>query len=912
MPLLKRFSSIVIALGLVAAVTLKAEVGPVPAASIAGITEYRLGNGLKVLLFPDNSQGAVTVNVTYLVGSRHENYGETGMAHLLEHMLFKGSKSHTNLVQEFAAHGAAINSASGTTTADRTNYSETIPASLVNLEWALHMEADRMVNSLIPKEALAGEMSIVRNEWERNESIPLVLVQKRAWRLAYDWHGYGRDPLGARSDVENVDLERLQAFYRTYYQPDNAVLLLAGKFDVDAALKAVINTLGRIPRPERKLSAPRTFEPPQDGERLITLHRSNGAPVLAAAYHIPAVAHPDSAAVEVLMQILAAPQGRLHRALVATQQASGVGAFFLPQPQPGLLTFFSSVSNVDSLPGVQNVMFKTIEASAEQPPSIDEVEHARTFLINSQESVLRSPEQIGVFLSDWIAAGDWKLFFLQQDLIKTVTTADVQRVAARYFRPVNRTVAVLLPDEKPTCVEIPASPDVAQLLKGYTGNAAARSTGDSFDATPGAIESHLRRFDLPVGLKLAVLPRKTPNNTVTIAMTLHLGNAAQMKDRSIAAVMVLRMLLSGTALHTRQQIQDEFTASKTAVIVTGDTMSTRIVMQTTSDQLSHVLSLMNENLRQPAFPAEQFEQIKQQTMAALQAQRSLPDSAAVTAFRHATTAYGADDPRYAASLEETAAQMKSVTLDDVRSFHSDFYGASNSAVAVVGPVDPDAIHHLMLELFGSWKSPNPYVKPQAPATAATPSRQQIDIADKPNAVVVAGLQVQVSERDQEYPALLLGNYLLGGNALNSRLASRLRQKDALSYSAGSVLSVDSIEPEGIFMISATLTAANATKVEAAIREEVDEFLKNGPGAEELQAAKSALLQARQLGRSRDPELAGLLVSQLLTGCTFTCEAELDNHLSGLTAAQVTAALRRYLDPKKLTWVKAGDFSKSGL
>ena len=208
---------------------------PVKVTSVEGITEYRLANGLRVLLFPDPTKPTITVNITYLVGSRHENYGETGMAHLLEHLLFKGTPNHPNIPQELTAHGARPN---GSTWFDRTNYFETFPATDENLKWALDLEADRMVNSFIAKKDLDSEMTVVRNEFEMGENDPASILQERVLSTAYLWHNYGKSTIGARADIENVPIDRLQAFYRTYYQPDNAVLLVAGKFDEAKTLDA--------------------------------------------------------------------------------------------------------------------------------------------------------------------------------------------------------------------------------------------------------------------------------------------------------------------------------------------------------------------------------------------------------------------------------------------------------------------------------------------------------------------------------------------------------------------------------------------------------------------------------------------------------------------------------------------------
>ena len=244
--------------------------GVVRAASVEGINEYRLPNGLRVLLATDMSKPTTTVNITYLVGSRNENYGETGMAHLLEHLLFKGTPKLQMLWEQMTKRGMQMN---GTTSVDRTNYYETFAASDENLKWALDMEADRMLNSFIARKDLDSEMTVVRNELEMGENNPGRILMQKMLATAFQWHSYGKSTIGARSDVENVDISHLQAFYRKHYQPDNAVLTITGSFDEAKALGWTAAAFGPLPRPQRVFDPEYTQEPAQDGERTVTIRR---------------------------------------------------------------------------------------------------------------------------------------------------------------------------------------------------------------------------------------------------------------------------------------------------------------------------------------------------------------------------------------------------------------------------------------------------------------------------------------------------------------------------------------------------------------------------------------------------------------------------------------------------------------
>ena len=343
--------------------------------TVEGITEYKLPNGLRVLLFPDNSKPTVTVNIDYLVGSRFESYGETGMAHLLEHMLFKGTPKHPNVPKALQAHGADFNA---NTWLDRTTYFETLKASDENLAFALDLEADRMVNSYVRKSDLDSEMTVVRNEFEAGENSPPRILEERMFSTAYLWHGYGRSTIGAKSDIEGVPIPRLQAFYRKYYQPDNAVLMVAGRFDDNKVKALVEKSFGAIPKPSRILDAPYTEEPAQDGERLVTLRRVGDVQVLGAVYHIPQGAHPDSAAIQVLDHILTnSPSGRLYKALVTTQKATSVSGEPYLLHDPGAYVLTIEVPKDKSLDECKTILDQVIQEVIDKGVTEEEVKRAQ-------------------------------------------------------------------------------------------------------------------------------------------------------------------------------------------------------------------------------------------------------------------------------------------------------------------------------------------------------------------------------------------------------------------------------------------------------------------------------------------------------------------------------------------------------
>lgn len=876
--------------------------------SVEGITEYRLDNGLRVLLFPDPSKPTITVNITYLVGSLHESYGETGMAHLLEHLVFKGTPRHPNIPQELTEHGARPN---GTTWFDRTNYFETFRATDKNLDWALDLEADRMINSFIAKKDLDSEMTVVRNEFERGENNPVRILMQRTLASAFLWHNYGKSTIGARSDIENVSIDRLKAFYRKYYQPDNAVLLVAGKFDPASTLALIAKKFGPIPRPARRLQKPYTSEPTQDGERAVTLRRVGDVKMLMAAYHIPAGSHPDFSALDLLTHILSdTPSGRLHKALVESRKASRVYGYNFQLHDPGVVLLGAEVRQEDSLDEARQAYLSTVEDIRREPPKTEEVERARTQLLKNIDLALNDVNRVGLSLSEWVAMGDWRLFFLHRDRIRKVTPEDVHRVASTYLKSSNRTLGQFIPTEDPDRAEIPHRPDVAAMLKDYKGDAAV-AAGEAFDPSPGNIESRVQRMTIGSNLKLALLPKKTRGSTVVANIRLHFGNEKSLMHKNTIAGLTGSMLMRGTAERTRQEIQDALDRLKATGGVSGGATRASASMETVKENLPEVLRLIGEVLRQASFPEGEFNTLKEERLAAIEQQRSDPRAIAVSTFaRHGNT-YPKGHVHYSSTFDERIAAIKSATLEEVKGFHRDFYGASNGEVAISGDFEIDSIVEVLKEIFPDWNSPGAYTRVENPYQEIAPANRAVETPDKANAFFIAGMPLAVSDSHPDYPALVLGNYMLGGGFLNSRLAVRIRQKEGLSYGVRAYLQASAKDKHGSFSTWAIAAPQNIEKVESAFREEVERALEDGFTPEEIAAAKSGYLQSRQMSRSQDNRLAGTMASRLFQGRTLVWDEDFERKIDALSGDRIVSALRRHLDLDKMTIVKAGDFAAAG-
>jgi len=874
--------------------------------SVEGITEYELDNGMKVLLFPDQSKPTITVNITYMVGSRHEAYGETGMAHLLEHLVFKGTPDHPNIPQELTEHGARPN---GTTWYDRTNYYETFSATEENLDWALDMEADRMVNSFIAKKDLDSEMTVVRNEYEAGENSPSSVLMKRVLGSAYLWHNYGNTTIGSRSDLENVPIDRLKGFYKKYYQPDNAILLVAGKIDEAKTLAKIVKLFGAIPRPERKLIPTYTKEPTQDGERYVELNRVGDVQAVSMVYKTPPGPHIDYAAVAIISELLTSePSGRLYKELVDTKKASYIWGFAPALKEGGFIYLNADVRKESDIEVAKETMMAALDGLTTNPPSEEEIDRAKSRILKNWNLAYNASDRVGMRLSEYIAQGDWRLFFLFRDRIEAVTSETVVAAAKKYFKPSNRTMGVFVPDANPDRVEIPDAPNVKSLLANYEGKAQI-AMGEEFDPSPDNIDSRTKTGKLDSGLEYAFLSKENRGDAVIATVRLRYGTPESLLGKSTAAEFTASMLDKGTATLNRQEIQDKLDELKARTRVFGGKNGVTVRVETTNENLPAALDLVAEMLKKPKFTEDEFNKVKEEELAYYEEQLSEPQAVANNAFSRILSPYPKTDVRYEMTMQESIEAVKNLKFEEVQSFHKEFYGADEATVSVVGDFDDAEIKKKITKHFGSWKNGKVYKRITNPYKDVKAEEVNLETPDKANAMFFAGMNLKVNDSHEDYASLMIGNYMLGGGFLNSRLATRIRQKEGLSYGVGSWFNGSTLDDSGTFGAYAIYAPENRDKVKSAFDEEIEKVITEGFTQEELDAAKSGWLQSRTVRRSQDGALVNALGNNLRVDRTLEWDKKLEEKIKNLTLSDINGAMKKHIDPKKMVYVKAGDFAK---
>jgi len=878
--------------------------------NVEGIDEYILSNGMKVLLYPDPAQPKTLVNVTYKVGSVHENYGETGMAHLLEHMLFKGSTNYKEIDKQFNKRGMRVNA---TTWLDRTNYFELFESNEENLAWALGMEADRMVNATFSKTDLDSEMTVVRNEMERGENSPFRMLSARMSSTAYLWHNYANSTIGARSDVENFPFAKLRKFYDKHYRPDNAVLTVAGRFDKEKTLALIESTFGMLAKPATEIEKLYTVEPTQDGDRIVNLRRTGEVPIVAAQYHVPSALHEDTPAIQVLIQLLSDnARGRMQKMLVEPGIASGTAAYSYLTKDPSSLTIVAQAQGLKGkkINEMEAALLTLTEDIKTKKILKSEVEQAKVSILKETEDGLRNVTSVGMELSEFIAMGDYRYIFFFRDLVEKVTVEDVQRVAEQYLVQSNRTLGRFIPTPKPIRAEITPAKDITELLATYKGRESIEA-GEVYDNNVENIAARLQEFDWTVGTTLSVYPKKLRGGEVRISMTLPTGSAESLKGYEQDFKLMGGLLYSGNAKYTKEDIASKLDELKASVnISTNSIGNINVTIKAVKAHLDETLAFVHEMLATPLFEKSEINIDRSATITSLVANRNEPASIAVATLRKSLDGYPAGHPLAFQTIDQQIDGLNKVTNKRLQKLHKTHMSVANGHIGVVGDVDAKAFSNKLETLFSDLKGSADYVEMKGNLKDVSGIDSWIETPDKANSTLFIGHRVELNKQSPDYYAASVANAIFGGSGFASRLMQRIRVKEGYSYGTGSGLSLDFNEPYGMYYMRAIAAPENMKKVVAAYKEEVDKVLNDGFTQAEVTDAIAGELKSLRVSWSNDGTIASLLADNKQLKRDLTWYTEYVKKMNALTLEEVNAAFNKYIATKELNIFTAGDFAKS--
>lgn len=877
--------------------------------NVEGVKEYSLNNGLKVLLIPDASQSNMVVNIVYNVGSRNEGYGEKGMAHLLEHMLFKSTKNLGDIKKMLSDKGGNAN---GTTWLDRTNYYEVFPSSDENLKWSIEMEADRMVNATILQTDLEKEFSVVRNEFEIGENNPDGVLQERILSTAYLWHNYGNSTIGSKEDIERVKANTLRVFYEKYYQPDNATVIIAGKFDEQKALQYVGQYFGAIPRPKRVLDKTYTIEPAQDGEKFVELKRAGDSKNVGVVYHTASYADKDYAAIDALGEILTAdPSGYLYKTLVETQKVSSIYFWQPTVRDAGYIYFGVAIPNDKDVKAVQQTVRDEMDKIGGTKYTDQDVSRAKAKIIKQIEAVKNNTISYAINMTEIIGAGDYRLGFLYRDAIEKLTKEDIQRVAEKYFRSNNRTVGVFIPSKDEIRVK-PIEYTDEQLVaftKDYKGKALEKEAAP-FEASIKNLKQNFVEGKLTNGAKYGLIKKEIKGGKVLANFKFPVSNEKDLNGKTDVAGILAQLLKTGTKTQTKEQIQDRLDQLKSSIYFNFSRQTLSVNISTYKENFKEVMGILADLLANSTFPENELTKTISEYNTYLESSLNDPQSVAFTEITRQTTKYPKGSIFYTPTIQEQIDAFKKIKQSEIVDFYKNVLGGNNGVGSVVGDLDAKSTAEILESTFGKWNSKSKYEIAQPAYFETQKSDKDIITPDKENAVALGRISFKMDRKSADYPAFIMANEILGsGGFLSARIPMRLREKEGISYGAGSFIDVPITNDVAAWSYYAFLNPTKKNAVETAAKEEIAKALKDGFTAEELKSNLVSWQNERKTRLGVDNTLMELANTYLQYGIPLEDYDNLEEKVKALKVDEVNRVLKKYLSLEKMTSVYAGDFNK---
>ena len=862
-----------------------------------GIKEYTMtSNGLRVLLKQDNTAPVATFMVTYEVGSRNEAIGYTGSTHLLEHLMFKGSrkfntKKGNSVFQTLQSLGARMNA---TTWLDRTNYFAVLPSE--HLETLIEIEADRMRNAYIKEEDRQSEMTVVRNEFERGQNSPSGVLDENIWATAYQAHPYHHSTIGWKEDIENVSIERLREFYDTFYWPNNATAIAIGDFTEKEALSMIKKHFGKIRKSTKPIPEVYTAEPKQEGIRTITLKRAGQQGIVGVAHKTPAATHPDAPAFMVLSSILSSGKNsRFYKNITDKGLTTSVYIWDSLFRDPGLFTVYANLSPDVDHKTVEKAVVDEYEKIKKDGVSDEEVKNAQTQLIASMKFRQDGSYAIASGLNEAIASGDWTLYTTYDEKIGTVTKEDVQRIVKEYFKEDLSTIGYFIP-----------------LGAGGQNKKLATSAKDlekmklkHYSEEEELLSSKVVDSEPVEGIRLLTLKRGSGVVTLTGSM---LGGDIYASGNARTADMVAAMLDQGTTNMTKFEISAKLESAGARLGFFNGQARVGFSGKFLSEDTKMVFDLLADQLKNPLFAEEDLNKVKKRQVANYKRSKESTRGNATNNMLKAF--YGTGHQNSPTDPDKAIEEIKKITPKNLKDFHLKNYGAGTMVIVAVGDVDHNSLESLIKEGFGGWKK-SPLKEKKETGTANKASdKVYVTMQDKTSTDFLVGTALGIDRYHPDYLPLYVATHTLGGN-FSARLMQTVRVKEGLTYGINSSMRGFGNGNDGYWMVGGTFSPKLLSKGESSTLREIKKWAEEGITQKELDITKSTLTGGFQVGFDSTGGLAGGILDAIIVHGDLTYLDSYPERIKAITLDQANTAISKYIFFDDLYQVAAGTIDEDG-
>lgn len=870
------------------------------------VSQTVLENGLMVLTKEVHSAPVVSVQMWYKVGSRNEQPGVNGIAHQLEHMMFKGTKNRPiQFGRLFSALGSDSNAF---TTYDQTAYNNTAERDKLNA--LLILEADRMQNALIDAEKLESEKRVVISELQGYENSPEYRLNRAVLQTVFPEHPYGLPVGGTKIDVEKFQVKQVQEYYRKFYSPDNAVLVIVGDFDTAKTLKVVKDIFGKIQKSQVSSvkSQVSSVKSQKVSHSPIILREPGANALLQAIYPLPDVNHPDIPALDVMDYILTEGRNsRLNQALVESGIATDVTGSIVSLHEAGWYELSVTAAPGENLKKIDTAMQKAIASVAAQGAKAEEVNRAKAQLeaavILNNRDITSQAMQLG---NDQTTAGDYRYTERYLAAVRRVTATDVQRVTNKYLQQKARFVGNFEPTQIQALEKSntklhstlitenfsTGTPEVASEVVKYLPPVDMKTVPTGLSLTPP------EQFKLSNGLEVLLLPDKsTP--TVTLSGYIKAGNEFDPEAKAGLASLVAENLMNGTktrdvlaiakALDERGASLD-FESYREGVEIQGSSLA---------GDLPVVVQILADVVKNPTFPSKELELTRQQALTDLKEELDDPTEVAKRTF--VQSVYPKNHPLHKFATQNS---LQRIRREDLVAFKAKHYRPDAMVLALVGDFDPQQVRSLIEAEFGNWKVSGQAPRLEYPVVSVPDKIVRVNpvLPGKAQAVTYMG-NTGINRRDPRYYAALVLNQILGGDTLSSRLGAEIRDRQGLTYGIYSTFQVG--KNVGIFLIEMQTAPEDTTRAINSTRRLLEEIHQQGVTPEELETAKRTLISNYNVSLANPDELSYRILMNQVYGLDKEELRSFVSKIASVTLEQVNQAGRELLHPDKIVVVTAG-------
>ncbi|MGJ5674503.1 MAG: M16 family metallopeptidase [Nostochopsis sp.] len=873
-----------------------------------------LENGLIVLAKEVHSAPVVSVQVWYKVGSRNEQAGVNGIAHQLEHMMFKGTKDRpVQFGRLFSALGSDSNAF---TSYDQTAYYGTAERDKLNA--LLMLEADRMENTLIDAEKLASEKRVVISELQGYENSPEYRLNRAVLQQVFPEHPYGLPVGGTKADVEKFQVKQVQEYYRKFYRPDNAVLVIVGDFDTAKTLKIVKDVFGKIQKSQEssvksQVSSVKSQEPIVNSQKVshspIVLREPGANALLQAIYPLPDANHPDIPALDVMDYILTEGRNsRLDQALIESGMATDVTGSIVSLRKAGWYELSVTATPGENLTKIDAVMQKAIATLASQQAKLEEVNRAKAQLeaavVLSTRDITSQAMQLG---NDKTTAGDYHYTDRYLTAVRRVTATDVQRVANKYLKPKARLFGFFEPTQIQASQASQKSDGKSHstlITENFSENTPKIATEVTKYLPPVDMTTHPTSLTLPEqfklsnGIEVLLLPDKsTP--TVTLSGYIKAGNEFDPEDKVGLASLVAENLMNGTKTRDVLAIAKTLDERGASLDFESYREGTEIQGSALAGDLPIILNVLADVVKNPTFPGKELELTRQQALTDLKEELDNPTEVAKRTF--VQSVYPKTHPLHKFA---TPKSLQRIRRQDLIAFQTQHYRPETTVLTLVGDFDPENVRSLIEAEFGNWKVSGQAPKIEYPVVSMPNKIVRLNpvLPGKTQAVTYMG-NTGINRKDQRYYAALVLNQILGGDTLSSRLGAEIRDRQGLTYGIYSTFQVG--QNIGIFLIEMQTAPEDTTRAINSTRQLLEEIHQQGVTSEEFETAKRTLISNYNVSLANPDELSYKILMNQVYGLDKKELHSFVSKIASVTLEQVNQAGRELLHPDKIVVVTAG-------